>query len=255
MQPPPPRPVVPEIVAHRGDAEHFPENTLPALEAALRLGLRHVEFDVQLSADSVPYVIHDASLERTTRGVGDIRLMRSGQLDGLDAGEPARFGSRHAGTRLPRLAAVPEMLRRFPGALAFVEVKRASLAHHGHSHCIARILAALAGVEDRCIVISFDAEACRVARAAGGMPVGWVLDGTPQARLAVLEDLRPEYAFCDLQLLPGDAPPPQGPWTWAVYEVTDAAMALSLSARGIALVESMAPARLLGELAAAAVPA
>ncbi|MGQ0384556.1 MAG: glycerophosphodiester phosphodiesterase family protein [Gammaproteobacteria bacterium] len=255
MNPPSARPAIPGIVAHRGDAEHFPENTLPALEAALKLGLSHVEFDVQLSADSVPYVIHDAGLERTTRAVGDIRLMHAGQLDGVDAGEPARFGTHHAGTRLPRLTAVAELLRNYPAARAFVEVKRASLVHHGHPHCIARILAALSAVQDRCVVISFDAEACRVARAAGGIPVGWVLDDAPSARLAVLEDLRPEYAFCDLRLLPGDAPPPKGPWTWAVYEVTDAATALALFARGIALVESMAPARLLRELAPAAGPA
>ena len=75
MKPAPARPDPPEIVAHRGDAEHFPENSLPALEAAWRLGLRFAEFDVQLSADGVPYVIHDASLDRTTGSSGDLRLM------------------------------------------------------------------------------------------------------------------------------------------------------------------------------------
>jgi glycerophosphoryl diester phosphodiesterase len=89
----------PAIVAHRGDAEHFPENTLPALEAAWRRGIVHVEFDVQLSADGVPFVIHDASLERTTHGTGDVRLTMSGQLDGIDAGDPARFGARMPGRR------------------------------------------------------------------------------------------------------------------------------------------------------------
>lgn len=255
MKPPPARPAVPEIVAHRGDAQHFPENTEPALEAALRLGLRHVEFDVQLSADGVPYVIHDAALERTTRAVGDIRMMHAGQLDGVDAGEPLRFGSRHAGTRLPRLAAVAELLAGFPGARAFVELKRASLVHHGREPCVERTLAAIDRVRDRCIAISFDAEACRIARMAGGLPVGWVLDGAPEARLSVLDDLHPEYAFCDLRFLPGDARLPQGPWSWVVYEVEDAATALALAARGTAMVESMAPASLLASLAATGTPA
>ena len=101
----------PAIVAHRGDAEHHPENTLPALAAAWRR-LEFAEFDVQLSADGVPFVIHDTGLERTTRGAGDIRLMMSGQLDGVDAGEPARFGARHAGTPLPRLSAVAGLMAR-----------------------------------------------------------------------------------------------------------------------------------------------
>ncbi len=252
MTPAPARPDLPGIVAHRGDAEHFPENTLPALEAAWRLGLRHVEFDVQLSADSVPYVIHDASLERTTHATGDLRLMNSGLLDGIDAGEPARFGERHAGTRLPRLAAAAESMRGFPQALAFVEIKRASLAHHGHRHCVTRILEALGDVADRCVAISFDAEACRLARVAGGLRVGWVLHDAPQASLAALEELRPEYAFCDRRLLPDCGPLPQGPWSWAVYEVTDAATAMQLQGQGVSLVETMAPASLMRELAAAA---
>lgn len=255
MKPPPARPGIPEIVAHRGDAEHFPENTLPGLEAAWRLGLRFVEFDVQLSADLVPYLIHDASLERTTHSAGDLRLMNSGQLDGIDAGEPARFGARHSGTRLPRLAALAELMRGIPHAHAFVEVKRASLAHHGHARCIERILAALEGVRERCVAISFDAEACRLARAAGGLPVGWVLREPPDASLAALEDLQPEYAFCDQRLLPQSGPLPRGSWDWAVYEVTEARTAMRLCARGVALVETMAPARLLRGLAAAAGPA
>ena len=58
---------LPDIIAHRGNAIEFPENTLQALESAVELGLRHVEFDVQLTADHVPVVIHDADLAR----VGD----------------------------------------------------------------------------------------------------------------------------------------------------------------------------------------
>jgi glycerophosphoryl diester phosphodiesterase len=240
---------LPEIVAHRGDAEHFPENTLPGLEAAWRLGLRYAEFDVQLSADAVPYVIHDARLDRTTNATGDLRLMMSGQLDGVDAGEPRRFGARHAGTRLPRLAAVATLMAGLPESRAFVEVKRSSLVHHGREHCVERILAALAGVLDRCVVISFDAQACRLARAEAGVPIGWVFEGEPAAQRPMLEALQPEFVFCDHRLLPAAGPLPAGPWAWAVYEVADARLARELHARGVGLVESMAPARLLAEFA------
>ncbi len=137
----------------------FRRTRLPALESAWRRGIAHVEFDVQLSADGVPFVIHDAGLERTTRCAGDVRLMMSGQLDGIDAGEPARFGRAHAGTALPRLSAVAELMAGLPEARAFVEVKRASLVHHGRAHCIERVLAAIAPVLERCAVISFDADA------------------------------------------------------------------------------------------------
>lgn len=242
------RPRLPEIVAHRGDAEHFPENTLPALAAALRLGLHYVEFDVQLSADGVPYVIHDTELSRTTSASGDLRLLGSDWLDRVDAGEPRRFGHRYAGTALPRLTAVAELLAAHPRARAFVELKRASLEHHGRETCIERVLAALSGHGERCILISFDEPACRLARAMSGRPVGWVLEHTPDTQLGNLQDLGPEFVFCDHRRLPPAGPLPAGPWTWAVYEVRDATVARSLHARGVALIETMAPARLLAEL-------
>jgi glycerophosphoryl diester phosphodiesterase len=249
LTPAPARTDLPEIVAHRGDAEHFPENSLPGLAAAWRHGLRYAEFDVQLSADGIPFVIHDANLERTTSSTGDLRLMMSGQLDGVDACEPRRFGTDHAGTHLPRLTAVAGLMAELPDARAFVELKRASLVHHGRQHCIDRTIEALTGVLDRCTVISFDAEACRLTRKTAGMPVGWVFTGVPAQHLAVLEELQPEFAFCDQRGLPASGMLPCGFWTWAVYEVTDAGHARALHARGVSLVESMSPRRLLAELA------
>jgi glycerophosphoryl diester phosphodiesterase len=176
--------------------------------------------------------------------------MMSGQLDGIDAGEPARFGRLHAGTALPRLSGVVELMTDLGDAHAFVEVKRASLVHHGRANCIGKVLAALAPVRDRCVLISFDADACRLARAAGKLPIGWVLDGDPVQLRPVIELMRPEYLFCDHRRLPAARALPSGPWTWVAYEVTGAEQALELAARGVGMVESMAPLRLAGELAA-----
>ncbi len=240
----------PEIVAHRGDAEHFPENSIPALEAAWRHGLARVEFDVQLSADGVPFVIHDARLERTTHATGDVRLLKSGQLDGVDAGEPARFGHAHAGTPLPRLAAAVELMADFPGARAFVEVKRASLVHHGLAHCMERVLAVLAPVHERCTLISFDADAVRHVRAAVGMAIGWALEGDPAQLRPVLDLMQPEFVFCNHSRLAPGRTLPSGSWAWVLYEVTDAELALDLAARGAQMVESMAPLSLAAALAA-----
>lgn len=245
------RRMAPEIVAHRGDAEHFPENSLPALEAAWRRGLRYAELDVQVSADGVPFVIHDATLDRTTRASGDLRFMNADQLDGVDAGEPARFGRRHVGTELPRLATVAALMRGLPEARAFVEMKRASLAQHGKAACMESVLDAIAPVADRCVVISFDVEACRLARAAG-LAIGWVLDHDPQDRRGDLAELRPEFVFCDHRRLFADAALPPGGWTWVSYEVAEAGLALALAGRGVAMVESMAPFRLAADLAARA---
>ena len=55
-------------LAHRGDWRRAPENTIPALQAALKVpGCDGVEFDVRLSADGVPVLLHDETLERVQR--------------------------------------------------------------------------------------------------------------------------------------------------------------------------------------------
>jgi len=241
---------VPELVAHRGNAADFPENTLAGMASALDAGLAWVELDVQLSADGVPFVIHDIRLERTTRSRGDLRQLPAAALASVDAGEPARFGERHRGTPLPRLADFAELLGRYPGAHAFVELKRASLAHHGHERCIDRVLADLGPVADRCVPISFDASAVAIARARTGGPVGWVLERFGGTTPGTLQALSPDFVFYDHLKAPAGEPLAAGPWRWAAYEVTDADSAFAEAARGAALVETMAPLRLLAALAA-----
>jgi glycerophosphoryl diester phosphodiesterase len=60
----------PRLIAHRGGGALAPENTLAGLRTAASLGYRGVEFDVMLSADGTPVLIHDETLERTTDGRG-----------------------------------------------------------------------------------------------------------------------------------------------------------------------------------------
>jgi glycerophosphoryl diester phosphodiesterase len=240
---------LPELVAHRGNAADFPENTLPALRSALEAGIPWVEIDVQLSADGVPFLLHDSRLERTTGSAGDIRQLSSADLADVDAGEPGRFGQAFAGTPLPRLADFSEFLARFPEAGAFIELKRSSLAHHGRGTCLDRVHAALEGLLPRCVTLSFDAQTVALARARGAGPVGWVIDRFDPASLAQLADLCPDFAFYDYLKVPaGETPLPAGAWRWAVYEVKDAERALRETRRGADLVETMAPLQLRAAL-------
>ncbi len=82
-----PRPLA---FAHRGGAQEAPENTMRAFEAAVRLGYRYVETDLRLSADGVPMVFHDATLERVTDGVGLVAERTRRELQGVRVagGEP-----------------------------------------------------------------------------------------------------------------------------------------------------------------------
>lgn len=106
-------------VAHRGASAYAPENTLAAFEEAIRLGSPAIEFDVRLTADGVPVVLHDETLERTTTGHGPVWRQTRLDLLRLDAG--SWHHPRFAGVRIPTL---DEALREIaPCALPVLELK------------------------------------------------------------------------------------------------------------------------------------
>lgn len=97
------------IVAHRGDRTIAPENTMPALQAALDGPMAYVESDIQLTKDRVPVLLHDTWVDRTTNGTGRIADLTFSQLGELDAG--AWYSPAFAGTRVPRLEALLSALQ------------------------------------------------------------------------------------------------------------------------------------------------
>lgn len=78
----------PLVVAHRGASSTNPENTLASFEAAIAIGAPFVEFDVRLSADGVPVVIHDPDLARTTDSSGPVHERTAEELRLVNAGTP-----------------------------------------------------------------------------------------------------------------------------------------------------------------------
>ena len=81
---------------HRGYPERYPENTLVGMEAAIRAGARAVELDIQLSADEVPILMHDRTLQRVCGVKGTIHHLPFDQLRTLQPMEFERFGYRYA---------------------------------------------------------------------------------------------------------------------------------------------------------------
>ena len=81
----------PIVFAHRGASAHAPENTLEAFELASQQGADGIELDVKLSADGIPVVIHDATVDRTTNGSGPVADLELATLQKLDAGEGQRI--------------------------------------------------------------------------------------------------------------------------------------------------------------------
>jgi len=109
------------VIAHRGAHQCAPENTLPAFQAAIDLGVDYVELDVHQTADSGLVVIHDSRVDRVTDGSGAVREMTLAQIRALDAG--IRFGPSFAGTRIPTADEALALMKGKVGV--YLEVKDA----------------------------------------------------------------------------------------------------------------------------------
>lgn len=115
------------IAGHRGDRADAPENTMPALLAALDGPMGFVETDIRLSSDGVPVLMHDAFVNRTTNGNGRVSDFTFAQLRRLDAG--AWFSPEFAGTRVPKLE---ELLSALQAGQATGAQKKALLELKGY---------------------------------------------------------------------------------------------------------------------------
>jgi glycerophosphoryl diester phosphodiesterase len=107
-------------IAHRGAGKLAPENTLAAFRLGLSQGFGMAECDLTLSGDGVPFLLHDARLERTTSGFGLARLQPWSALATLDAGR--WHGPAFAGEPLPSLQALAALARE-TGLLLNLELK------------------------------------------------------------------------------------------------------------------------------------
>lgn len=115
---------IPHVIAHRGDSDARPENTLAAFAAALEAGADLIELDVQLTRDRYPVVIHDPTVDRTTSGRGAVGELSLAELRVLSAGYPARFGGAFADERIPTLLEVLAFLHE--RARVVIEIKHES---------------------------------------------------------------------------------------------------------------------------------
>jgi glycerophosphoryl diester phosphodiesterase len=237
----PSAPELPAIIAHRGNALEFPENTLEALTSAVDLGARFLEFDVQLTGDLVPILMHDADLARVAGRPESVHDLTWPTLSEIPVGEVARLGHAHAFVRPPSLAQAVEAIAGWPGVTAFVEIKRASVRRYGRETVLKRVTEVLRPVLDRCVLISFDLVSVKILRMMTGARIGWVLATYDEAARAQAASLAPEFLFVNLERLP---PPPEllwpGPWKWALYEVRDLRTAHDCQERGAHFVETMA---------------
>ncbi len=93
---------VPWVIGHRGAMGHAPENTMTSFELALNLGADMLEFDVRITKDGIPVIVHDANLDRTSNKPLNVADLNAQDILELDAG--SWFDLRFAGERIPRFS-------------------------------------------------------------------------------------------------------------------------------------------------------
>jgi len=162
-------------IAHRGAGKLAPENTLAAFRVGARHGYRAFECDVKLSADGVPFLLHDATLQRTTPERGTAGERTWAELSRTDAG--AWHSRAFAGEPLPSLAAIAAFIRANDFALN-IEIKPTPGQEHVTGVVVGREAARLwAGAAVPPLFSSFRPESLQGARdSAPALPRALLVD-------------------------------------------------------------------------------
>ena len=224
----------PRWIAHRGAGKLAPENTLAAFRVGAQHGYRAFECDVKLSRDGVPFLLHDARLERTTSGHGKAGAQSWDELSRLDAGG---WHSRlYAGEPMPRFAAVAHWCLRSGFALN-VEIKpnpgQASETGGVVGQAAARLWA---GERLPPLLSSFEPAALQAARdAAPALPRALLLDALPDGWFESAQALGCSAVVTAHALMDGSVITRlhRAGMRAMVYTVNDAADAARLLALGI----------------------
>jgi len=139
-------------IAHRGASSLAPENTTAAFDKALEIGADGLEFDVQMSKDQIPVIIHDHTLERTTTGHGPVKDLILTDLKSLDSG--AWFAPQFSGLEILTL---DEFFERYKySTLLFdLELKNELNLYPGLEKTVLRSISEH-NLENRIIISSFN---------------------------------------------------------------------------------------------------
>lgn len=190
------------IGAHRGDPARAPENTIPSFLSALENGAELIEFDVQLTRDRVPVVIHDEWVDRTSNGHGRVCELTLKELKRFDFG--GYKGERWKGTQIPTLREALDVIG--PPCLINIEIKNGPVYYDGIEELVWEDVEAT-GCQERIIVSSFDHRSIeRIKQMVPFVKVAFLIAHRPLAISYLkpnfeLYAFHPHYAYIDRDLV------------------------------------------------------
>ncbi|MBP7961321.1 MAG: hypothetical protein KBG20_04795 [Caldilineaceae bacterium] len=238
-----------QIYAHRGARRAAPENTMPAFQKALEMGVDGIELDVHLSADGDLVVIHDFTVDKTTSGSGRVERFTTAQLAALDAG--SHFSPAFAGVGVPTLAQVLDLI----GDRCIVNIEIKSEDPEGGNQ-VAPVAAVIRerNLYDQVIVSSFNpisliAMRHTDPRIALGLlyyrPLPVYLRVAWMTAIIAPQAIHPEYRLIDAETMAWGRTHGCNVNTWTVNEIEDARR---LAALGVDVLMSDVPDELMAAL-------
>ena len=184
-----------EITAHRGFRRAAPENTLTAWSVAISMGYGNLETDIQMTADGVPILMHDSTVDRTTDGTGSVGDLTLAQIKTLDAG--IKFGAAWAGTQVPTLE---EALLFAKGRAKSVNAEIKTGATDAEVETIVNMVIST-GMASKTILSSFQPTILqKVRQLHPTIPIG-MLDGAGWTKMATAIAIAPGYMILDKSVI------------------------------------------------------
>lgn len=231
---------VPALVAHRGYALNYPENTLLALSAAVEAGAHFIELDIQLSKDGVPFLTHDDNFQRTAGLDLNVFETSIAEIERISVGEPERFGDRFSAEKPIRLEALCRQLNQWQEVHSFIEIKKESVQHFGLEKTVGNVLNAIDSLQARHTLISFSYDVVDLVQKISTRSAGWIISQWNDESLKTLQELSPDFVFCNYKKIPEDISLPNFGGKWALYDFDDPMLAKKWFNRGADLIETMA---------------
>lgn len=144
-----------KVISHRGANKQAPQNTIPAFEKSIRIGVDGFETDVHLSKDGVPVVCHNYTIDETSDGKGEISALTLEELKSYDFG--SYFHDNFKGTTLPTLEEFLTLCESADIEIMNIELKTPL---NGEKDIVAKTIEAVKahGLFDKLLISSFSPE-------------------------------------------------------------------------------------------------
>lgn len=176
-------------INHRGYCIEAPENTLSAYKLSKKKGFNYVECDVSFTSDGVPVLLHDATIDRTSNGTGNINELTFDEVRALDFG--SWFSSDYTGEKIPKFDEFILLCRNL-GLHPYIEIKSSATYTQTQIETLVNIVKR-AGMSDKVSWISFNATYLEYVKNANSKArLGYIVDTVTETVISKATELKTE---------------------------------------------------------------